>query len=199
MSSPALGPVDFPWGRCYFCQRGEVIIAQPLPAGRPLQPSRGAWGRDAGQPWMALQSGGVHLPTRASRRLGGHGPIHLCSPVAASPGDKGVLLSETCRTVLDCAHWGTPRSLAATVPHSLSRKPGEIPDPGTKEKPTYHLGRKPPNQRDMLRVDGQGLGGGLAEGALIWCGGRCTQRLPGPWALSPSQAAVPRPFLPAPV
>lgn len=65
--------------------------------------------------WVALQ-------TRAGRRLSRSGPIHLHGPAPASLGGIGVLPSETCWTMLDCAHWRTPQSLAATVPHRFSRK-----------------------------------------------------------------------------
>lgn len=65
-SSPALGPVVCPWGRCYFCQRGEVIIAQPLPAGRALQPGRGAWGGDTGWPQIGSTGRQAAAPTRAA-------------------------------------------------------------------------------------------------------------------------------------
>jgi hypothetical protein len=37
-----LGPTARPRGCCHFCQRGEVIIVQPLPSGHVPQSSRGA-------------------------------------------------------------------------------------------------------------------------------------------------------------
>lgn len=64
-SFPALEPAACPRGHCYFCQRGEVIIAQPLPAGRALQPRKGAWGGDAGCPQIGPAGGGQSLQIRA--------------------------------------------------------------------------------------------------------------------------------------
>ena len=94
-SSPALGPVACPRGRCYFCQRGEVIIAQPLPAGRALPPGRGAWGGDTGRPQIGPTGRQAAAPDQGSRRPGSRGPVHLSSPAPASPGRRRGTASET--------------------------------------------------------------------------------------------------------
>lgn len=122
-------------------------------------------------------------------------------------------------------------------PSQIQEEAGEIPDEGSREVPTYHVKRKPPDQRDMLQVGGQArrgqrpadgtlwpwtgaekdgepsfpftqdvdiqgssrhsprqtrVAGGPKSPSSLWvavilCGGRSTRRLPGPWALSPSQ------------
>lgn len=102
VSSPALGPAACPHGQCPFCRRGDILTAQPLPAGQGLQPGRGAPGRDAEEP----QTG----PRRQTHLLLA---LHLC----ACPSLQGAGGLGPGAGLMDCAHWGAPQSLAYTVPH----------------------------------------------------------------------------------
>ncbi|KAL4664876.1 hypothetical protein H8959_018875 [Pygathrix nigripes] len=78
LSAP--GPAACPRGHCYFCQRGEVIIARLLPAGPALQSSRESWRRNEGHNRPSPAGGRWRLrPEPSGRRPGQAWPVHLCA------------------------------------------------------------------------------------------------------------------------
>lgn len=103
---PCSGASGLSLGSLLFLPKRRVIIAQPLPADRALQPGRGAWGGNIDWPEIGPASRQAAAPDRSHGRPGRRGPVHPSNPVPTSPGHRRGAASWA-RTVLDDSRWGS--------------------------------------------------------------------------------------------
>ncbi|XP_027377062.1 nutritionally-regulated adipose and cardiac enriched protein homolog isoform X1 [Bos indicus x Bos taurus] len=120
---PRSGASGLSSGSLLFLPKRRVIIAQPLPADRALQPGRGAWGGNVDWPEISPASRQAAAPDRSRGRPGRRGPVHPSNPAPTSPGHRRGTASRA-KSVLDDRCWGR-RGAGRTTPRRAGREPAQ--------------------------------------------------------------------------